>query len=265
MDKTVFLITRMDCPSEENIIRMKLDGVEGIQSLEFDLDNRKLAVFHSGNFEAIKLLIDSLNFNSSILSREVIAGAPKSKDDTQVQAELLWKVLWINSAFFVIEASTGLISRSMGLVADSLDMLADAIVYGLSLAVVGQAISLKKRIAGISGYFQLTLAVIGMVEVIRRFLGYREIPDFRVMIIVSIFVLIANAMCLYLLKKSKSEEAHMKAGMIFTSNDVIMNLGVIVAGSLVYFFNSKIPDLIVGALVFLIVSRGALSILKLSR
>jgi Co/Zn/Cd efflux system component len=102
-------------------------------------------------------------------------------------------------------------------------------------------------------------------DVIRRFLGYEEIPDFRVMIIVSIFALIANAMCLYLLKKSKSEEAHMKASMIFTSNDVIINLGVIVAGSLVYFFNSKIPDLIVGALVFLIVSRGALSILKLSR
>lgn len=34
----------MDCPSEENIIRMKLDGAPGIQSLNFDIPNRKLLV-----------------------------------------------------------------------------------------------------------------------------------------------------------------------------------------------------------------------------
>jgi Co/Zn/Cd efflux system component len=35
------------------------------------------------------------------------------------------------------------------------------------------------------------------------------------------------------LQKSKSQEdAHMKASMIFTSNDVIINLGVIAAGIL---------------------------------
>ena len=37
-----------------------------------------------------------------------------------------------------------------------------------------------------------------------------------------------------LLQKSKSrEEVHMKASLIFTSNDVIINLGVILAGFLV--------------------------------
>jgi hypothetical protein len=47
----------------------------------------------------------------------------------------------------------------MGLVADSLDMLADSIVYGLSLFAVGGTVVLKKRIAGIAGYFQTALAV----------------------------------------------------------------------------------------------------------
>ena len=52
---------------------------------------------------------------------------------------------------------------------------------------------------------------------------------------------------------------------IFTSNDVIVNIGVIIAGALVYFTHSKIPDLIVGAIVFVIVARGAFNILKLSK
>ncbi len=38
----------MDCPSEENLIRMKLDGISSIVNLGFDIPNRKLTVFHSG-------------------------------------------------------------------------------------------------------------------------------------------------------------------------------------------------------------------------
>jgi Co/Zn/Cd efflux system component len=77
--------------------------------------------------------------------------------------------------------------------------------------------------------------------------------------------LIGNGLCLYLLQKSKSQEAHMQASMIFTSNDVIVNLGVIIAGILVYLTNSKYPDLIVGVIVFTIVAKGAVNILKLSK
>ncbi len=55
----------------------------------------------------------------------------------------------------------------------------------------------------------------------------------------------------------------MQASMIFTSNDVIVNIGVILAGALVYFTESKIPDLIIGICVFILVARGAFMILRL--
>ena len=91
-------------------------------------------------------------------------------------------------------------------------------------------------------------------------------PNFETMIVVSIFALIANGACLYLLQKSKSsEEAHMKASSIFTSNDIIINLGVITAAILVKLFNSAIPDLMIGIIVFAVVIQGAIRILKLSR
>ena len=154
----------------------------------------------------------------------------------------------------------------MGLVADSLDMLADSFVYGISLFAVGGTLIKKKRVAKLAGYFQITLAIIGFVEVIRRYFGEEELPDFWTMIIVSIFALIANGICLYILQKSKSkEEAHMKASMIFTSNDVIINLGVIIAGFLVNYFSSNKPDLIIGIIVFVLVIQGAIRILKLGK
>ena len=124
----------------------------------------------------------------------------------------------------------------------------------------------KKAIAKIAGYFQIVLALIGLGEVIRRIIYPVEFPNYLTMIIISIFALIGNGICLYLLQKSRDkEEAHMKASLIFTSNDVVINLGVILAGILVYWLNSNMPDLIIGTIVFFIVSKGAFRILSLSK
>jgi len=145
-------------------------------------------------------------------------------------------------------------------------MLADSFVYGISLFAVGGTLLKKKQIAKLAGYFQITLAIIGFVEILRRFFGNEKLPDFSTMIVISMFALIANGACLYILQKSKSkEEAHMKASMIFTSNDVIINLGVIIAGVLVNYLSSNIPDLMIGAIVFVLVIQGAFRILKLSK
>ncbi|WP_437370478.1 cation transporter [Maribacter litoralis] len=264
MNKTVFEISKMDCPSEENLIRMKLDGISEIKNLDFDIANRILTVFHDGQADQIERSIDELKLNGKKISTEQTDQSEFNENTNQKR--LLWIVLVINFAFFIIEMTTGLISKSMGLVADSLDMLADSFVYGISLFAVGGTLIKKKRIAKLAGYFQITLAIIGFVEVLRRFFGADRLPDFSTMIIVSIFALIANGLCLYILQKSKSkEEAHMKASMIFTSNDVIINLGVITAGVLVNWLNSNKPDLIIGTIVFVLVIQGAFRILKLGK
>ena len=264
MKKTIFEITKMDCPSEENLIRMKLDGISSIANLDFDIPNRKLTIFHKGQLDQIEKSVLELNLGGKKISTEQ-TDQTEFKENTN-QKKLLWTVLGINFAFFLIEMSIGLISKSMGLVADSLDMLADSFVYGISLFAVGGTLTRKKRIANLAGYFQITLAIIGFAEVLRRFFGAEKMPDFSTMIIVSIFALIANGICLYLLQKSKSkEEAHMKASMIFTSNDVIINLGVITAGFLVNWLNSNKPDLMIGTIVFALVIQGAIRILKLGK
>ncbi len=153
----------------------------------------------------------------------------------------------------------------MGLVADSLDMLADALVYGMSLMVVGAAVARKKRVALWSGLLEFLPAILGLAEVIRRFIGAEMIPDFRTMIGVSLLALVTNAVCLWLLQRMKSNDAHIRASVIFSANDVIINLGVIVAGGLVWLFDSRLPDLIVGVIVFLIVLRGAIKMIRLAR
>lgn len=265
MDKSTFKIQQMDCPSEERMVRMKLDGMPAVKSLDFDLQNRQLTVFHNGELDTIEGSIRELGLGSSLLATENVGQEDMVAEDAKGQSRLLWAVLLINFGFFALEMATGIISNSMGLVADSLDMLADALVYGLSLFAVGSTVARKKNIARASGYFQLALAVVGFAEVVRRFIGDEPLPDFGTMIVVSILALVANAFCLYLLQKGKSREAHMQASMIFTSNDIIINGGVILAGLLVLFTGSALPDLVIGATVFVIVIRGAIRILKLAK
>lgn len=266
MNQSVFYIPKMDCAAEEQLIRMKLDDNPAVKSLRFDLPGRKLEVFHEDNVIPIEQSLNELNLGSKLVSTSV-ADQSTDKNGEPIIAErgMLWAVLYINFGSFLLEIITGYIARSMGLVADSLDMLADAIVYALSLYAVGKLTSSKKRIAGISGYLQLALAIFGLIEVVRRFLTPEAAPAFGLMIMISLIALAGNSASLYLLQRSKSKEAHIQASYIFTSNDVIVNLGVIAAGVLVYFTHSKLPDLVVGAIVFLIVGRGAFSILKLAK
>lgn len=264
MNKSTFHISQMDCPSEEQMIRMKLEDFEGVKQLSFDLSNRILEVYHTTHVESIHAAIHALGLKDEFKGTEE-AEMPIAKNGDAQQRKILWWVLGINFTFFVIEMTTGWFSRSMGLIADSLDMLADSLVYALSLLVVGSTTIKKIKVAKISGYFQMTLALIGFSEVLRRFFSDSETPLFQFMIIVSVFALLGNLISLWLINKNQSKDAHMQASSIFTSNDIIVNGGVILAGTLVYSLNSKWPDLVIGGLVFVVVMQGAFRILKLSK
>lgn len=264
MNKSVYHISQMDCPSEESLIRMKLEGITEIVSMDFNLSDRILEVHHEGDSDEITKALQSLNLGA-ILKETKEGVSPIINDDTSKQRRILWIVLAINFGFFLIEMTTGLLSKSMGLVADSLDMLADALVYGMSLIAVGATLARKKKVALFSGIIQILLAVVGFSETIRRFLGLEIVPDFRTMIVISLLALIANSICLWLLQRTKSNEAHIRASVIFSANDVIINLGVIASAMLVWYFESGIPDLVIGIVVFLIVIRGAIRILQLAK
>ena len=70
MLKTTFKISKMDCPSEERMIRMKLEGLANIQSLQFDIPSRKLEVWHTDSYDEILAALDTLQFDTTFVSAE---------------------------------------------------------------------------------------------------------------------------------------------------------------------------------------------------
>lgn len=171
-------------------------------------------------------------------------------------------LLLINGTMFVVGIVAGVLAHSTALVADSLDMFADASVYTMSLYAVGKSAHHKNRAATLSGIFQITLAVMVVVDVIRRFVWGESSPESGWMMGIAFLALIANSYGLYLLSKHRKGEVHMRASWIFTQNDVIANFSVIVAGLLVTLFNSRFPDLIVGFGIASLVVWGGISIIR---
>ena len=263
-----FTVSKMDCSSEERMIRMSLENIRPSVALEFDILNRKVKVFHEDNLDEIQRRIESLGLRASLndtrkIDATVFLQVLESVKtiDKKETAILKW-LLAINATMFVIELFIGWLAQSTALIADSLDMFADAIVYGLALYAVGRSVRLKLRVAHLSGWIQVILALGALSEVLRRFIFGSE-PVSTLMMSFGLVALIANVICLVLLSKNKEGGAHMKASWIFSANDVIANLGVILAGFLVALTSSRYPDLLIGLVIGLIVLNGARRILRL--
>ena len=263
-----FLVTKMDCPAEERLIRMALDGVEQVAALEFDLPNRKLKVFHNHNLEEVESRIESLDLGAELESSlnidrsEMSQMLASSSESNLKESAILKTLLAINATMFGVELSVGWWAQSTGLISDSVDMFADAAVYGVALYVVGRSAQMKLRAAHFSGWLQMILALGALSEVLRR-LVFGSDPASALMMTFGVVAMIANVACLLLIAKSKDSGAHMKASWIFSANDVIANGGVILAGLLVAVTGSRFPDLVIGLIISVIVFLGARRILRL--
>jgi Co/Zn/Cd efflux system component len=189
-----------------------------------------------------------------------MTGCGCSEETERIERFTLWILLAINGLMFLVEAVAGWWGESTGLLADSLDMFADASVYGIALYAVGRSPDLQSRSATVSGWLQITLGIGVLVEVVRRIVFGSE-PVSVMMIAVGATALAANISCLLLLAKHRKGGVHMRASWIFSSNDVIANIGVILSGAFVMYFESRIPDLIVGTIVSAFVLSGGYRIL----
>jgi cation transport ATPase len=265
--RSVFVVKRMDCQAEEQLVRMAIERATPEAKMNFRISERRVEVLHRSELSTLLAALKSLGLGEQLESNERIdeshfeALAQRPQSDGHDTSALKW-LLVINSVMFCFELAVGIWAESTGLIADSLDMFADAAVYGIALFAVGKSQSHKLTAAHISGWLQLALAVGILFEVVRRiFVGSEPISS--LMMAAGVIALIANVVCLVIITRRESNEPHMKASAIFSANDVIANVGVILAGSLVMFTGSEYPDLVIGTLIGVVVLLGAKKILQL--
>ncbi|CAN5711711.1 cation diffusion facilitator family transporter [soil metagenome] len=164
------------------------------------------------------------------------------------QASVLKWVLAINALMFFLEFAYGWVSHSSGLMADSLDMLGDAVVYGFSLYVLDRGARWRARAGLLKGVVMAVFGVVVLSQVAYRF-TFGIVPDSDVMGIIAVVALAANATCLFLLYRHRSDDINMRSTWLCSRNDIVANVGVILASILVGFFHSVWPDTLVGLII----------------
>ena len=176
------------------------------------------------------------------------------------QRRVLIVVLAINAVMFVVEFGAGLAAGSTALMADAADMFADALVYGVSIYAVARGSAWKAVAALLKGVFIFLLGVGAAVNGIVR-AGSGVAPSFLLMLAVGGLALAANLFCLMLLWRFRSQDVNMASTVECSRNDVISNVGVLVAGVLVAWLNSPWPDILIGSVIAAILLRSALRVI----
>ena len=177
------------------------------------------------------------------------------------QSKVLWIALAINGAMFGLEFFVGLLAGSTSLLADSLDMLGDALVYGFTLYVVGLSARWQASAALLKG---IVMAGFGIMVLAQA--GYHlmspEVPDFRIMGATGVLALLANGTCLILLTRRRNDDLNMRSTWLCSRNDIIANVGILIAAVGVLASGSRWPDLAIGLLITTVYMRSAVYVIR---
>jgi cation diffusion facilitator family transporter len=177
------------------------------------------------------------------------------------QARVLKIVLAINAAMFLVEFTAGVIANSTALMADSVDMLGDALVYVLSLYVIDRGTRWRAGAALAKGVIILIFGAWILVEAISK-VQAGITPVSGLMAMFGALALLANISCLRLLWPLRSRDVNMRSTFECSRNDVISNIGVLIASAGVWYTGRAWPDLVVGLLVSALFLRSAVSVLR---
>lgn len=177
---------------------------------------------------------------------------------------ILWIVLAINAAMFVVEVTAGLAAGSASLQADSLDFLGDAGNYAISLFVVGMALRYRAMAAILKG---VTMAAFGVwvLGAVGWHAWRGTLPEAFTMGTVGVAALAANAASFGLLWAYRSGDANMRSAWICTRNDVLGNLAVLLAALGVFGTGAGWPDLAVALIMAALALQGAVIVLSQAR
>ncbi|AMP11036.1 cadmium-translocating P-type ATPase [Collimonas arenae] len=161
-EQAVFLIQKMDCPTEEKLIRDRLKGMAGIEAMQFNLIQRELTVLHRlSSVDAIVATLKALDMEPALKS-DTLTGATGLTDGLGGGAFKISKKKWL------LMAVSGISAIAAEVVAWSSGQDSSWLVIGLALAAIlaGGLDTLKKGWIALRNFslnmnFLMSLAVIG--------------------------------------------------------------------------------------------------------
>jgi Co/Zn/Cd efflux system component len=182
----------------------------------------------------------------------------------QRDRRVLWTVLALNFAMFILEIWQGLEANSTSLIADSMDFLSDSFSYGLTLYVLMRTLRTRAKASLLKAALMLLLAAGALAQGVHNVLQ-DQTPEYITMGWVGTLALIVNIASAMLLYRSRGRDSNMRSVWLCSRNDAIANIMIIVAAFLVFATGSLWPDLIVALAIAGLEGGSALKIIAHAR
>lgn len=176
----------------------------------------------------------------------------------------LWVVVALNISYGAVEIAGGYFAGSQALKADALDFMGDGLITFLALIAVNWGLAARARAALLQGMF-LALLGIGVVGVTLYRVFVMQQPEAHMMGLFGIMALGVNVIAALVLFPHREGDANMRAVWLFSRNDAIGNLSVVVAAGLVIWTQTAWPDLVVAIFIGGLFMQSAISIIKDAR
>ncbi len=174
----------------------------------------------------------------------------------------LWIVVILNLGFGLIEIVGGFFARSQALKADALDFLGDGSITLVGLLALGWAEHQRARVALAQGWFLAALGV-GVISMAVWRALHAIPPEAEIMGGLGIAGLVVNVTAAMALMPFRDKgDANARAIWLFSRNDALANIAVVVAAGLVFLLKSAWPDLIVAAIIALLFLHSAWEIIR---
>ena len=191
-------------------------------------------------------------------------GDTKRAERDPAYRRALWIVVLLNLGFGLIEIVGGFLADSQALKADALDFIGDGSISLLGLIALGWTARARSQIALAQGIFLATLGV-GVIALALWRAMNAVAPEAELMGAIGIVALIVNVTAALVLARFRTGDANVTAIWLFSRNDAIANVAVVVAAALVGWTGAAWPDLAVAGVIALLFLHSAYEIVRNAR
>lgn len=263
-----YRVTGMDCSDCVAKIEKATRDVAGVEDVRVSLTSRTMTLrLRDGTapLSQVEQTITELGYQLDRLDESEIDDAiPPAEHLTSAYKRALWIVVLLNAGYGVIEMVGGFLSDSQALKADALDFMGDALISFLGLLAIAWRPIWRARSALMQGVFLAALALFVLGSTIYRVV-VQEQPEAELMGIFGVVALVINVSAALVLLPHRTGDANARAVWLFSRNDALGNLAVVIAAVLVGWLDSPWPDLVVAFVIAGLFLQSSWSIIKDSR
>lgn len=191
--------------------------------------------------------------------------------DSQSEPRLIFSIA-LNVLIAIVEVIGGLVSGSLSLLSDALHNLSD--VFSLAISLIAVRLAKKKKsesrtfgykraeilVALLNAALLIALAFYLFKEAVGR--AFHTAPvDGTVMGIVAVVGLVANVICVFLLKDDAKHSLNIRSSYLHLLSDAVSSVAVVLGAAAIYWFKIYWVDWALSILISVYVLKGGYGVL----